>query len=39
MANEKIYLYLQGLIFVLVGGFFVTRLGTEKIQTYLENRG
>ena len=39
MANEKIYLYLQGLIFVLVGGFFITRLGTEKIQTYLENRG
>lgn len=39
LANEKIYQHLQILIFVLVGGFFVTRIGAEKIQAYLENRG
>ena len=39
LANEEIYQYLQFLIFTLVGGFFVTKIGAEKIQTYLENRG
>ncbi|CAD7289525.1 hypothetical protein LMG7974_01602 [Campylobacter majalis] len=39
LANEKIYQHLQILIFILVGGFFVSRIGTEKIQVYLENRG
>lgn len=39
LANEKIYQHLQILIFILVGGFFVTRIGAEKIQAYLENRG
>lgn len=39
LANEKIYQHLQILIFILVGGFFVSRIGAEKIQVYLENRG
>lgn len=39
LANEKIYQHLQILIFILVGGFFVSKIGAEKIQAYLENRG
>ncbi|OCS21960.1 hypothetical protein CFVI97532_07105 [Campylobacter fetus subsp. venerealis cfvi97/532] len=39
LANEKIYQHLQIVIFILVGGFFVSRIGAEKIQVYLENRG
>lgn len=39
LANEKIYQHLQIIIFILVGGFFVSRIGAEKIQVYLENRG
>ncbi|SQC36410.1 Uncharacterised protein [Helicobacter fennelliae] len=39
LANEKIYQHLQILLFVLVGGFFVTQIGANKLQAYLENRG
>ncbi|KRS55755.1 hypothetical protein DB04_09680, partial [Campylobacter coli] len=39
LANEKIYQHLQILIFVLVGGFFVSSISAQKIQAYLENRG
>ncbi|STP07387.1 hypothetical protein [Helicobacter fennelliae] len=39
MAHEKIYQHLQILLFVLVGGFFVTQIGANKLQAYLENRG
>lgn len=38
LANEKIYQHLQILLFVLVGGFFVTQIGANKLQAYLENR-
>ena len=36
---EEIYQHLQILIFVMVGGFFVTQIGASKLQAYLENRG
>ncbi|HIF9806851.1 TPA: hypothetical protein ACX8VE_001699 [Campylobacter jejuni] len=39
LANEKIYQHLQILIFVLVGGFFVSTISAQKIQAYIENRG
>lgn len=36
---KEVYTYLQNLLFVVVGGFFIASLGTRKMQTYLENRG
>lgn len=36
---QDVYKYLQNLLFIIVGGFFVGTIGTKKIQTYLENRG
>ncbi|BDB65726.1 hypothetical protein T36_2205 (plasmid) [Helicobacter cinaedi] len=39
LANEKIYQHLQIFLFMLVGGFFVTQIGANKLQAYLENRG
>ncbi|WP_180383546.1 hypothetical protein [Campylobacter vicugnae] len=35
---NEIYNYLQNLIFVLIGGFYLATLGTKKLFTYLENR-
>ena len=32
LANEKIYQHLQILIFILVGGFFVSKIGAEKFK-------
>lgn len=36
---EKIYQHLQILLFVVVGGFYVSSIGANKLQIYLENRG
>ncbi|WP_096030460.1 hypothetical protein [Campylobacter lanienae] len=35
---NEIYNYLQNLIFVLIGGFYLATLGTKKLFTYLEHR-
>ena len=36
---NEIYIHLQNLLFIVVGGFFLATLGGQKIQKYLENRG
>ena len=36
---NQVYIHLQNLLFVVVGGFFLATLGGGKIQKYLENRG
>ena len=36
---NSVYIHLQNLLFVVVGGFFLATLGGGKIQKYLENRG
>ena len=36
---NTVYIHLQNLLFVVVGGFFLATLGGGKIQKYLENRG
>ena len=36
---NSIYIHLQNLLFIVVGGFFLATLGGQKIQKYLENRG
>ena len=36
---NEVYIHLQNLLFVVVGGFFLATLGGGKIQKYLENRG
>ena len=36
---NEIYIHLQNLLFIIVGGFFLATLGGQKIQKYLENRG
>lgn len=35
---NEIYNYLQNLIFVLIGGFYLATLGVKKLFTYLEHR-
>lgn len=39
MNMEKVYQHLQILLFVIVGGFYITTIGANKLQIYLENRG
>ncbi len=39
MNMEKIYQHLQILLFVVVGGFYISSIGANKLQVYLENRG
>lgn len=39
MNMEKIYEHLQILLFVIVGGFYISSIGANKLQIYLENRG
>ena len=34
---NSVYIHLQNLLFVVVGGFFLATLGGGKIQKYLEN--
>ena len=36
---NTVYIHLQNLLFVVVGGFFLATLGGAKVQKYLENRG
>lgn len=36
---NEVYIHLQNLLFIVVGGFFLATLGGQKIQKYLENRG
>lgn len=36
---NEVYVHLQNLLFVVVGGFFLATLGGQKLQKYLENRG
>ena len=36
---NEVYMHLQNLRFIVVGGFFLATLGGGKIQKYLENRG
>ena len=36
---NSVYIHLQNLLFIVVGGFFLATLGGQKIQKYLENRG
>ena len=36
---NQVYIHLQNLLFIVVGGFFLATLGGGKIQKYLENRG
>lgn len=36
---ESVYEHLQILLFVIVGGFYISSIGANKLQTYLENRG
>ena len=36
---NTVYIHLQNLLFIVVGGFFLATLGGGKIQKYLENRG
>ena len=36
---EKIYQHLQILLFIVVGGFYLSSIGANKLQTYLESRG
>ena len=36
---NEIYIHLQNLFFIVVGGFFLATLGGGKIQKYLENKG
>lgn len=36
---NEIYVHLQNLLFIVVGGFFLATLGGQKVQKYLENRG
>ena len=36
---NEIYQHLQWLLFVIVGGFFLTSIGVTKFQNYLENNG
>lgn len=37
MDLKIVYSYLQNLLFILVGGFFLFKLGSVKIMNYLEN--
>lgn len=37
MDMKIVYSYLQNLLFILVGGFFLFKLGSVKIMNYLEN--
>lgn len=37
MDLKIVYSYLQNLLFILVGGFFLFKLGSTKIMNYLEN--
>lgn len=39
MNMEKVYQHLQILLFVVVGGFYISSIGANKLQVYLENRG
>ncbi|MBX7491210.1 hypothetical protein [Helicobacter turcicus] len=39
MNMEKVYQHLQILLFVVVGGFYISSIGANKLQIYLENRG
>nr|MBP3724494.1 hypothetical protein [Campylobacter sp.] len=36
---NEVYQHLQWLLFVIVGGFFLTSIGVTKFQNYLENNG
>ena len=36
---NTVYIHLQNLLFIVMGGFFLATLGGGKIQKYLENRG